>query len=169
MSELEEVLRTHAGRYQIMAPTDAVKLIYQNEFGGGHLIRDEAACFDYLRREYDGVAKGAAEKTESIGNGIVRIHLAAVAPTELDRLGAVFIRTAAVHKGTMDSFLQKLEVLRQLTAQGTFRFDSEELESYLTEYIRAGCPAVSHSEAYRSAYRPAYRVVLAEIWEEEHE
>ena len=169
MSELEEVLRTHAGRYQAMEAADAVKLIYQNEFGGGHLIRDEAACLAYLRREYDSVTKNMAEKSESIGNGIVRIHLAAVARSELDRLGAVFIRSAAAHKGTMDSFLQKLEVLRKLTAEGVFHFGTKELEDYLTEYIRTGCPAVSHSEAYRKAYRPAYRVALADLWEEEHE
>ena len=169
MSELEEVLRTHAGRYQAMEPADAVKLIYQNEFGGGHLIRDEAACLAYLRREYDSVSKNMAEKSESIGNGIVRIHLSAAARSELDRLGAVFICSAAAHKGTMDSFLQKLEVLRKLTAEEIFHFGTKELEAYLTEYIRTGCPAVSHSEAYRKAYRPAYRVVLADLWEEEHE
>ena len=49
--ELEQILREHAKRYPLMQPTDAVKLIYQNEFGGGHLIRDEQACLNYLRRE----------------------------------------------------------------------------------------------------------------------
>ena len=37
MEELERILREHAERYPLMQPTDAVKLIYQNEFGGGHL------------------------------------------------------------------------------------------------------------------------------------
>ena len=57
MEELKKILREHAKRYPRMQPTDAVKLIYQNEFGGGHLIRDEKACQDYLRREYASVEK----------------------------------------------------------------------------------------------------------------
>ena len=49
MEELKVILITHAKRYPLMQPQDAVKLIYQNEFGGGHLIRDEEACLNYLR------------------------------------------------------------------------------------------------------------------------
>ena len=41
MEELEIILREHSRRYPEMQATDAVKLIYQNEFSGGHLIRDE--------------------------------------------------------------------------------------------------------------------------------
>ena len=52
MEELRAILIAHARRYPLMQPRDAVKLIYQNEFGGGHLIRDEEACLNYLRREY---------------------------------------------------------------------------------------------------------------------
>ena len=37
---MKTILLTHAARYPLMEPRDAVKLIYQNEFGGGHLIRD---------------------------------------------------------------------------------------------------------------------------------
>ena len=170
MEALRQVLLTHAGRYPAMEPVDAVKLLYQNEFGGGHLIRDEEACFDYLRREYDSITKnGNVIKCESIGNGIVRVHLAAVAPDELEQLGRDFIRSAAAHRGSMDSFLLKLEVLRKLTGEGVFAFGTEELEAYLGDYIRAGCPAVSHSEGYRKEYRPAYRVILAQIGEEKHD
>ena len=46
MEELKVILITHANRYPLMQPQDAVKLIYQNEFGGGHLIRDEEACLN---------------------------------------------------------------------------------------------------------------------------
>ena len=49
MEELKAILITHAKRYPLMQPRDAVKLIYQNEFGGGHLICDEEACLNYRR------------------------------------------------------------------------------------------------------------------------
>ena len=161
MEELRAILITHAKRYPLMQPRDAVKLIYQNEFGGGHLIRDEEACLNYLRREYATLEKDpTAALYEDIGNGIVRVNLAAVKPEDLEQLGKDFIRSAAEHTGTMDSFLRKLDVLRKLTVEGIFSFDSQELENYLFKYRSQSYPIVSHSEAYREEYRPAYRIIL---------
>ena len=160
MEELETILREHAKRYPLMQPTDAVKLIYQNEFGGGHLIRDEQTCLNYLRREYESVEKDASIPLyENIGNGIVRVNLAAVKTEDLEQLGMDFIRSAAGHTGTRERFIQKLDVLRQLTAAGHFCFGMIELEDYLLDYINSGCPMVSHSEQYRQNYVPAYRVI----------
>ena len=160
MKELEKILKEHGRRYPRMEPTDAVKLIYQNEFGGGHLIRDEEACLVYLRREYAATERDpSAALCEEIGNGILRVNLAAVKPEGLEALGRVFIESAAAHRGSLQSFLEKLEVLRRLTGEGIFAFDTEALDAYLREYEQAGYPPVSHSEAYRRAYSPAYRVV----------
>ena len=160
MEELKKILREHAKRYPLMRPTDAVKLIYQNEFGGGHLIRDEQACLNYLRREYADLEKDpTAELYEDIGNGIVRVNLAAVKGEDLAQLGQDFIDSAAKHKGTLDSFLNKLEVLQNLAEEGVFAFDMNALSAYLCEYKAAGYPAVSHSPEYRQAYKPAYRII----------
>ena len=160
MEELKRILREHAMRYPLMQPTDAVKLIYQNEFGGGHLIRDEQAVLNYLRREYESVEKDSTMPLyEDIGNGIVRVNLAAIKPEELEQLGKDFIRSAAEHTGTKERFLQKLDVLRQLAAAGYFSFGMIEMEYYLSESMKSGCPMVSHSEQYRKTYAPAYRVI----------
>ena len=160
MEELRAILIAHAKRYPLMQPTDAVKLIYQNEFGGGHLIRDEQACLNYLRREYTSVAKDPTVPLyEDIGNGIIRVNLAAVKPEDLEQLGRAFIDSAAKHKGTMDRFLNKLEVLRKLANEGVFNFDTNALNAYLSEYEAAGYPAVSHSPKYREVYNPAYRII----------
>ena len=160
MEELKAILITHAKRYPLMQPCDAVKLIYQNEFGGGHLIRDEQACLNYLRREYADLEKDpTAPLYEDIGNGIVRVNLVAVKPEDLEQLGRVFIDSAAKHKGMLESFLNKLKVLETLTAEGVFPFDTNALSAYLYEYKAAGYPAVSHSPEYRQAYKPAYRII----------
>ena len=163
METLKQVLIFHTRRYPMMEPTDAVKLIYQNEFGGGHLIRDEAACCAYLQREYLSVTQADdIPLTEPIGNGLVRINLKALdahgySPEALSR---DFIRSAAVHTGTLDIFLKKLDILRQVVAEGHFRFTSEALEAYLIAYAESGYPMVSHSDAFRKAYSPAYRIIL---------
>jgi len=162
MEELRQILLSHAARYPKMEPRDAVKLIYQNEFGGGHLIRDEESCLSYLRREYESVAQSPADLTEDIGNGLVRVHLAALDANGYtpDQLGRDFIRSAALHTGSRDRFLQKLELLRQMTETGVLPFSLAALDSYLSEYATAGYPMVSHSDSYRAAYGPAYRIVL---------
>ena len=159
--ELDSILRCHARRYPLMQPNDAVKLIYQNEFGGGHLIRDEESCLHYLRKEYAGIQKDPnAPLCEEIGNGILRVYLTAAREEDLERIGKNFIRSAALHTGSLETFLQKLNVLRRLAGEGVFSFDAEELETYLAQYAQAGYPMVSHSEVYRQHYHPAYRVVL---------
>ena len=166
MDPLENVLRRHAAQYPDMKPGDAVKLIYQNEFGGGHLIRDEAACLRFLQREYDSIEKNRDLPIgEDIGNGILRVNLSALKPEDLERLGAVFLRSAAEHTGDPARFLEKLDVLRTLTREGVFAFGTQELESYLDDYGRAGYPPVSHSDFYREKYKPAYRIVLRKYWE----
>ena len=163
---LRETLTAHAGRYPAMEPRDAVKLIYQNEFGGGHLVADPAGSLARLRAECAAVPRDpAAPLAEDIGNGMVRIQLGALDRWEYppEALNRDFVRSAALHRGGMDGFLEKLGVLRGLAGEGVFRFSSRELEDYLGPYLSGGCPAVSHSEAYRAAYRPAYRVVLRSV------
>ena len=48
---LEDVLARHFAKYPLMEPQDAVKLIYQMEFGPEHLIRDEGKALSMLRQE----------------------------------------------------------------------------------------------------------------------
>lgn len=161
MEELKQILQEHGKRYPAMEPADAVKLIYQNEFGGGHMIRDAESCMAYLRQEYENTPPNPhLPRCEAIGNGIVRIHLAAVAPEELEQLGREFIHSAAQHQGQMSRFLEKLEVLRAIARQGDLPFDLQTLDAYLAAYANEGYPMVSHSSAYRQAYRPAYRVIM---------
>lgn len=158
---MRSILLSHAVRYPLMEPTDAVKLIYQNEFGGGHLIRDEKKCLEFLQNEYHSVPQSAdIPLLDDIGNHFFRVNLAALdaAGISAAALGSAFIRSS-LYCGNMDSFLAKLSVLRSLTNEGLMPFSSEALEAYLTDYEKAGFPPVSHSEAYRNAYHPAYRVV----------
>ena len=161
MEELEQILRSHGAKYPLMEPTDAVKLIYQNEFGGGHLIRDPEKCLQRLRQEYRVTPQKEDTLLEPIGNGMVRVMLEAMDANgySLEALGKIFLQSAGAHQGNLPVFLQKLELLRKVTKAGVFGFTSEALEEYLAEYKKAGYPMVSHSRRYREAYHPAYRVV----------
>ena len=159
---MKSILLDHASRYPSMEPTDAVKLLYQSEFGGGHLIRDAEACLNRLLEEYRATPQRRdIPLTEDIGGGIVRVNLAALDEHGVtpDQLGQAFLHSAAQIRGTMASFREKLSLLRELTTDGAMPFSRDALDAYLADYEAAGFPPVSHSEAYRNAYHPAYRVV----------
>lgn len=160
---MKSILLMHAEKYPLMTPADAVKLLYQSEFGGGHLITDPESCLNYLHAEFNHTPQIAGSYlTEEIGNGFVRVNLAALNPSclSVDELGQAFLRSAAQHHGNMDSFRKKLAILTELTLKGKMPFSVYSLQTYLADYEKAGFPPVSHSEIYRNAYHPAYRVVL---------
>jgi len=160
---INEILRNHARLYPEMRPEDAVKLIYQNEFGGGHMITDPQKSLEYLLSEAERTPSNESlPLTVSIGNGLVRVNIAAVTAYRYDffKLNEAFVESAELVNGNLESFLGKLDVLRELAGEEVFGFSKEELEHYLADYADAGYPMVSHSEVYRQYYAPAYRVVL---------
>ena len=158
----------HLTRYPLMEPGDVVKLLYQNEFGGGHLISDSARSLAYLQQEWESLPAelAAREDTpllEDIGGGLCRLHLAPAKAGGLytpEQINEWFVRSAADHRGSMERFLATLNWLEENAAAFPFHFEGEELQTYLAAYREAGCPMVSHSDTYRRAYHPAYRVVM---------
>ena len=160
--ELCRVLIDHVKRYPLMEPCDAVKLIFQNEFGGEHLIAEPSGTLAWLRAEWSSTPYDpGVPLIEDIGNGMVRVALGALRLTDdaLRTLNRDFFRSAQAHEGRRKTFLEKLDTLRMLAEEKMFSFTRQELEAYLERYISAGCGPLSHSPAYREAYRPAYRVV----------
>ena len=155
-----EILRRHAADYPQMEPCDAVKLVYQSEFGGGHLIRDEKASLAFLEEELAATRQDdGARRFEPIGDGKARLHLAAVKQLPSVLVNRIFCASARRTRGSRERFDEKLAVLEALAADGIFSFSAQALSGYLAEYRRMGCPAVRHSGSYRRTYHPAYRVV----------
>lgn len=152
---MREILLDHFKRYPAMTPNDYIKLLYQSEFGGGHLIADPAAALVRLKGELEAMQSGApATALEPIGGGLMRLHLQHVADLGLrpETVNGLFL-CACEPRGTMEGLNAKLD---QLAA--TFP-DMPGLTKAIADYRAAGCPAMSHTEAYRAAYHPAYRLV----------
>jgi len=164
--ELCRTLTRHAQKYPRMQPCDAVKLLYQGEFGGDHQLKDGGQAFlTRLREECAGTARDlSAPLTEDIGEGWLRVFLPAL-DTEAfppETLARAFVLSAQTRTGNQERFLQKLDTLCALTREGLFAFTAGELEDFLRPYIADGCPPVSHSPTYREAYHPAYRILRRE-------
>lgn len=166
METLEQILMRNAKDYPLMQPQDAVKLIYQNVFGGGHLVKDPASCRCALQHELETTPHDPdCPVVENIGNGLARVNLAGIRTSGYSvlQLGYDFVNSSRKHTGNLSGFLLKLDILRRVTEKGVFCFSAEDLEDYLTEYEKADYPMVSHSEIYRKNYKPAYRIVMQSL------
>lgn len=151
-----------------MQPTDAVKLIYQATFGGGHLIKSESDALERLREEYESIEHNNIPlQTESLGN-TSRIYLDSILnDAELEIIAKIFCASAKHYSHGYDSADEQTKIilnerllqLKSLCHEGCFAFTFEELEKYLSKYSAALYPPVSHSEKYRLAYKPSYRVI----------
>ena len=159
--ELKEILIGHCRKYPGLQPVDLIKLVYQNEFGCGHLLENEADSLARLIDEWDSVAPSRGDACDEIGNGLCRLHLSAAKANGLSppTLNRFFVHTANTHSGTVPGFESKLALLSELCAGRILPFERGELARALAQYRRDGYPAVSHSGVYRRFYAPAYRVV----------
>ncbi len=160
--KLIEIIKKHAEAYPCMQPQDVIKLIYQNEFGGGHLIKDETQSLIRIQQECTAFpVNSALSLFEDIGNGLVRVHLTALprSPYTPEDINRAFIRSSALHKGSLTGFVSKIYCLSANFDAFSFSFSEENLSAYLTQYEKDGFPMVSHSDIYRKNYRPAYRVI----------
>lgn len=145
-----------------MEITDAVKLIYQSEFGGGHMVADESAALSRLKEEWRGLRGldiDGRQLFEDIGGGIARLDIALAPERLLPLINRLFTMSANAVKGSRESFEEKICQLRELCSGEKSLFPLAQLDAYLFEYAKKGYPPVSHSETYRRAYSPAYRVV----------
>lgn len=155
-----KILLEHMRRYPLMEPVDAIKLLYQREFGGDHLISDPTTSYNYILEEYRTLDHSEPPRSEPIGNGLVRLYLAGLPEEQLGRVNEAFVRSSERVRGDLERFKLSLGDLRQLAGKGKLSFTMTELAPALLDYAAQGYPMVRHSERYRNAYRPAYRVLL---------
>lgn len=160
------VLARHFELYPLMTPQDAVKLLYQSEFGCGHFAPSHERAREMLDMECAVLEKDENHaKIEPIGGGFVRVHLEPLVGDgpALSALADAFVRSAETPCGSMEGFKIRLDALKKLTESGKAPFSVLELAEFLKEYEKLGYPAVHHSETYRKNYHPAYRVIKTEL------
>ena len=136
---------------------DGAKLLYQSEFGGGHLIDDPDAALERLRREMETCTPGGGPLVSPIGGGFCRVNLApAAGRLTVETLFQLFFLSARRPAGSLEGFREKLALLYKLP------YPAAEVDAFLAEYAARVYPMLSHSETYRAANSPAYRVISQE-------
>ena len=160
---MEEVLLEHSSRYPAMALQDYVKLLYQSEFAGGHLIEDPAKSLAWLRKERADTPDRAQPKWEAIGGGLARLHIGGLPPdTVWEAVNRLFVWTAAQNKGSRQGLEHKLQLFQAMCEKKALPVEAGQCQAFLEQYRAQGYPVIHHSQAFRQAYAPHYRVVSQE-------
>lgn len=157
-----EFLSIQRQKYPQMRCQDALKAVFQAEWGCEHLISDEQGVYGYLKDEWERTPENAScALTEPIGDHFVRLHIAAAKAQGLnmDTLFRMFLHAAQVRCGDSAHFSDMMDCIVSMAREGTLPFSFEEADACIRAYRASGCPAVHHSEAFRQAYHPAYRVI----------
>lgn len=153
-----ELINNHLRKYPKSQARDLIKLIYQSEFGGGHLISDSKISFERLKSESKQLEVHEI-KHEDIGNDLVRVYFGNLTDLELLTLNQIFVYSASLQQGSIDAFINKLEYLKSLCSEKKIAFNYEEITNEIKDYEKLNYPPISHSTIYRDTYRPHYRVV----------
>ena len=151
--------------YPLSEPRDIVKLLYQREFGPAHAVSDPERAREMLLTEYRSCGQEEGLPFVWLGNGYLRLDLHMLDHNGISpsRAAELFISSAAP-VGDKSAFIS---LLRELAKDDLIVPLMPSLPAYIEDYIASGCPAVSHSEVYRTVYRPAYRVIRGELLLEE--
>ena len=157
MQELEQILKDHAARYPRMEAVDYLKLLYQNEFGSGHLVRDRAQAEQAIQQEQEALIAyppAPAPELEPIGNGQCRLPLALLPEDGAPALARLLAASAEQVRGSEAAFREKLALLFALCEGGALPIPRAAMEEEARRRIAGGPVPVSHSAAYRDAYHP---------------
>jgi len=180
-NNIVNIIKLHLAKYPDMEIGDMVKLIYQSEFGGGHLIEIPLLSYEQILAEMESLPDLRGNICEDISERISRIYLSPLRPAFAENqlsakiINALFTESAGFIKGSTESYFEKLDILLNMIEQkelsssglheesrswtGNYSFSRKYVESHKS----AGCPMLRHSESYREKYKPAYRIVLNEF------
>ncbi len=156
------LMEYHLLRYPHLRVQDAYKMLYQGEFGIGHLLGDGQGARRYLLEEL--ATMDTADRGEELlepvspDGEMVRVNLRPFrrlghSPEAL--LGAM-LATVAETKGDTARFVSVWDEFARLARNGPF--SAEELRAWDERVRRRDLPVAHHSPEYVREYLPAYRV-----------
>ncbi len=173
MDELARLIHTHLALYPGMGIVDCVKLIYQNELGGAHLLQASGGCDDGEETLLRGLEEElllpelrspdpALPDVVPIGAGLCRVSLAALAAgPSTGTFARLCACTAGLRKGSKEGLRCKLERFSAMVAAGRTPYSMAEWERFLAENdLQSGAPP-HHSARFRALYRPHYHILDA--------
>jgi hypothetical protein len=165
---VQKLVAYHHELYDSMQVQDVYKLLYQANFGIGHLLADTLATTTRLEAEL--AALGAPGPYEllmeriSEDGEIIRVNLRPFRAMDLDHTTLVRCMFRSVVDPDSLSFVRQWNDFFAMVRYGVLDFPLPDAEAWNARIGRGDFSPVSHSEVYRRAYKPAYRVVRRSVF-----
>lgn len=161
---MTRLMEYHLLRYPHLRVQDAYKMLYQGEFGVGHLLGDGRGARQYLMEEL--ATMDTADRGEELlepvspDGSMVRVNLRPFRRLGLspDVLVGAMLATVAETRGDTSRFLSVWEQFAGIVRGGSF--SPEDLRVWDERVRRRELPVAHHSPEYVREYQPAYRVCL---------
>ena len=148
-----ELLLNHYKTYPALQSEDIFKYLFQSAFGCEHLVSDESAALNYIKKERETAA--SLQSIDKLDGGYTRVHVTCLSPETLARIFCL----SAKKEGGVAALERKIEVAKIMIESGEIALDKEEFNQKLSAWRAQGYPALHHSNTFRETYRPAYRVI----------
>jgi len=167
--ETKQSLLNISAKYPLMRTQDYLKLLYQSEFLGGHMIDNEEESYLRLQREAE-VCSSFVLPNEKIADnfmGITRVNLRPFVEQNKDLylLNSIFVASSKQTQGSIENLNKKIDSLVELANNHEIDLAYFSLKREINEYKSKNYPVLSHSYTYKKNYSPAYRVVKKSYWQ----
>lgn len=153
------ILLDYIKHYPHLQPTDLLKFCYQSVFGPGHMApgREKAEARIAAELASAGLPKDDQPMVVQLEGDAARLDIGCgISPMAL---AALFCRTADRWPQKPDGVSEVLAMLKDREVRTVLPFAEDELDACIAAWQEKGCPAVSHSDHYKSHYRANYRLV----------
>ncbi len=174
---LSQQLKLHSG----LVWDDIYKLMFQAEFGPGHIISDEQKAWERFNDEYESIIYDCEQAlyrgikfplinlplAEPISNRYCRINFWPHKVRTLNKiqLFEMFLETARTNNGSIEGLKQRIEEFLILQEQIEI-CNPTIVEVSLMTLEALNYPPLHHSDIYKSRNNPAYRVISRQLWEQ---
>ena len=156
-----DIILKHLASYPRMQLQDIAKLLYQSEFGGGHMIADAKKSLGCIRSEFESLKDSPHSPIiETIGDGMCRIYLSCLNHgMTAEVLNEIFVQCANHKEGSIANLEKKIELFLGICEKNETPYRIGEANHFFADWKKKGYPMMRHSEIYRETYQPAYRVI----------
>ncbi len=124
---------------------DIVKLLYQNEFAGGHMIKDQEMVKQYYFSELEDLADNNKQNLyDIIGPNMIRVNMIPYRNAKLS------------HNYLLDAFIKSANDNYGKTANFQKELNNLPIDAFLKTY---DMKPIHHTSIYSQLYYPHYRVI----------
>jgi len=148
MMYFKSYLKRNINKYPKSETQDLLKLIYQSQYGTGHIVNNPNFSFNFLNEELKEVPTISNNLLyEYISNDYIRLNLDTFIKTSfpLEELNDMFIQTSFIKNES--NIASKICILEDF-------YNNEEITDFKNNPVQK-----HHSETYRKYYNPHYRLI----------